>query len=79
VVGIREQQELFLEDLSLVLGTNADALPVIPEFPATKALAERLRRLPEAEILIEQDLEIYHHLKSAIDAAVSGWRGADVA
>jgi hypothetical protein len=34
-------------------------------------LAAKLKRLPEAEVLIEQDLEIYHHVRSALENALS--------
>jgi hypothetical protein len=70
IVGLRERQDLFLEELAQLLGTDADALPPIPDFANTAELAEKLRRLPEAEVLIEQDLEIYHHVKSALDNAL---------
>jgi hypothetical protein len=78
VVGVRERQDLFLEELAHLLGTNAALLPAIPEFAATGQLAERLRQLPEAEILIEQDLEIYHHVKSALDNALGEFGAAEL-
>jgi hypothetical protein len=78
VVGVRERQDLFLEELAHLLGTNAASLPAIPDFAATGQLAERLRRLPEAELLIEQDLEIYHHVKSALENALGKLGAAEI-
>jgi len=77
VIGVRAGQDLFLEELAHLLGTNVASLPAIPQFAATDQLAERLRRLPEAELLIEQDLEIYHHVKSALDNAVGKFGAAE--
>ena len=73
IVGVRERQDLFLDQLAEHLGTDADALPPIPELGATGELAEQLRRLPDAELLIAQDLEIYHHVRSAVDNARDEW------
>lgn len=70
VIGLREHQELFLTQLAELVGIEPAMLPVTPEFTKTLDLAETLRHVPEAEILIEQDLDIYHHVKSAIEAAV---------
>jgi hypothetical protein len=75
---VRESQDLFLEELAHLLGTNVASLPTIPEFAATGQLAERLRRLPEAELLIEQDLEIYHHVKSALENALAKFGAAEI-
>jgi hypothetical protein len=70
VIGLREHQELFLDQLAEIIGVEAATLPLTPEFSKTLDLAETLRRVPEAEILIEQDLQIYHHVRSAIETAV---------
>jgi hypothetical protein len=71
VVGVREHQNLFLGQLAHLLGTDVGSLPAIPEFDATSSLAERLKQVPEVEILLEQDLEVYHHVKAAINEALS--------
>jgi hypothetical protein len=78
IVGVRERQDLFLEQLAHLLGTSSDSLLPIPDFAATGPLAERLKQLPEAELLIEQDLEIYHQVKSAVDKAMDEWSAAEV-
>jgi hypothetical protein len=71
VVGVREHQELFLGQLAHLLGTDVSTLPSIPEFDATASWAERLKQVPEVEVLLEQDLEIYHHVKAAVDEALN--------
>jgi hypothetical protein len=71
IVGLREGHVLFLEELAHVLGINGGELPKIPEFDGTADLAAKLKRLPEAEVLIEHDLEIYHHVRSALENALS--------
>jgi hypothetical protein len=78
IVGLRERQDLFLDQLADLLGTHADALPPIPELGATSELAEQLRRLPDVELLIAQDLEIYHHVKSALDNALGEFGAAEM-
>jgi hypothetical protein len=71
IIGLREGQELFLSQLADLLGTTPDTLPILPEFSQTGKLCEQLRRVPEVELLIEQDLEVYHHVKSAIEKVLS--------
>jgi hypothetical protein len=70
IVGLRERQDLFTEELADLLGTPADLLPSIPEFATSAELADQLRRVPEAGLLIEQDLEVYHHVKSALESTL---------
>jgi len=78
IVGLRERQDVFLDGLAHFLGTNADSLPETPEFATTGELAEGLERLPEAELLIEQDLEIYHHVKSAVENVLGEFGAAGI-
>jgi hypothetical protein len=65
IVGLRERQELFLTQLADLLGTGVDGLS-IPELGRIGELSDQLRRVPEAQVLIEQDLEVYHHVRAAI-------------
>lgn len=67
IVGLREYQHLFIEELEALLGAPPGTLPVIREFPSVGELAAHLQCVPEAELLIEQDLEIYHTAKSALE------------
>lgn len=70
ILGLREHQDFFLAQLADLVGTSAETLRRVPEFVKTGELAEQLRHVPEAALLIEQDLELYHHIKSAIENAL---------
>jgi hypothetical protein len=59
-----------LAQLADLVGTSADTLRRVPDFVKTGELAQQLRNVPEAGLLIEQDLELYHHIKSAIEKAL---------
>jgi len=54
-----------LTQLADLLGTGVDGLS-IPELGRIGELSDQLRRVPEAQVLIEQDLEVYHHVRAAI-------------
>jgi hypothetical protein len=71
IVGLREGKELFLAQFANLLGISEESLPIPPEFNQTSKLCELLKRVPEVELLIEQDLEVYHSVKSAIETALS--------
>jgi len=71
IVGLRERQDLFLAQLADLLGIRVDLLPAMADFSRTVELSDRLRRVPEVQVLIEQDLEVYHHVKSAIESALA--------
>jgi hypothetical protein len=70
ILGLRERQDLFLSQLADLVGAAPRTLPPIPDFVRTAELAELLREVPEAGILIEQDLEVYRHVRSAIEQAL---------
>lgn len=70
VVGLREDQDFFLEEFANLLGVDPQALPEIPEFAQTAELSANLKQLPEAEVLVEQDLEIYQQVKSVMTSAL---------
>ena len=71
VIGLRERDDVFLAQIADLFGTSAETLPAMPDFSRTAELCRTLRNVPEVEVLIEQDLEIYSHLKSAIEQALS--------
>ena len=71
ILGVRERQDLFLAQIADLAGIMAETLPPIPEFIRTSELSEQLKEVPEARLLIEQDLEVYHQVKSAIDNALA--------
>jgi hypothetical protein len=67
VLGVRERPGLFLMQLADLVGTRVDALPPIPDFVRTAELAQLLKAVPETAILIEQDLEVYREVQTAIE------------
>jgi len=69
VVGLRERVDLFFEEFAHHIGMDTSLLPPLPEFPHVVEMARHLREMPEAELLIEKDLEIYHHVKYAHESA----------
>jgi hypothetical protein len=72
VLGLREKQDLFLAQLADLVDTPADSLPPVSDFVRTAELSRQLKGVPEAGFLIEQDLEVYHHVKSAVEHALAG-------
>ena len=70
IVGVREHQQLFLAQLANLLGVDETSLPSSSEFTRTAGFADLLRQVPEAGLLIEQDLEVYDMVKSAVEAAL---------
>lgn len=67
VVGIRERPHAFAEDLEQIMRMPQGAVQIAPLLPPVQALAERLRRLPETEVLLEADLDIYGQVKAAVE------------
>lgn len=70
-VGLREGQELFLPQLAALLAIDAASLPMMTDFSKTAELSALLQEVPEVQLLIEKDLEVYHHTKSAIEKALA--------
>jgi len=71
VLGLRARQDVFLVQLADLVGIPPDALPAVSNFAETAELSRKLRDVPEAGLLIEQDLEVYHHVESAIGRALA--------
>jgi hypothetical protein len=71
VLGLRECQDVFLVQLADLVGLPPDALPMVSNFTETAELSGLLKEVPEAALLIEQDLEVYHHVESAIRRALT--------
>ncbi len=76
IVGLRERQDLFVAQLADLVGTTAESLPIMPDFSRTQETAALLRGVPEAGVLLEQDLEVYHQVKTAVEHALAGSEGA---
>lgn len=70
MLGLRERQALFLAQLADLVGVPPETLPAIPDFVRTAELSQLLKDVPEAGLLLEQDLEVYHHVESAIENAL---------
>ena len=72
IVGLRDRQDVFLQQLAELIGVPSQSLPEFAEFPSTAELAEKLKSVPEVGLLIEQDLEVYHQVKSAVENLLDG-------
>jgi hypothetical protein len=70
IVGLRERQDLFLAQLAHLLGADTETLPAMSDFSTTHELCEKLKLVPEVAVLMEQDLEVYHHVKLAFEKAL---------
>jgi hypothetical protein len=71
VLGLRERQDVFLAQLADLVGLAPGTLPAASDFIETIELSRHLKEVPEAALLIEQDLEVYHHVESAIGRALA--------
>lgn len=65
IVGLRERPDLIVEELSALVDIEINPTPLLRRARGVRDLTEMLRRLPEVEMLIEQDLQIYEAVKSA--------------
>jgi len=70
IVGLREGQDLFLAQFAELLGTEEGSLPATAEFSRTAEFADHLKLVPEVEVLIEQDRQVYGAVKSAVEKAL---------
>lgn len=67
VVGLRHRSQLFTEAVADLFSLDPAELPAIDQIPATKALAERLRRFASAEALVENDLALFEYVRGAFE------------
>jgi len=65
IVGLRREPEKFVSAVAELLGMDETSLPDIPHLTAVRPLANQLKNLPELEILLEKDLELYHYVVEA--------------
>ncbi len=70
IVGLRERDFLFREQFENLLELPSGTLPAVPELAAAVELAGELRKQPEVELLLEQDIEIYNTVRSAVEQAL---------
>lgn len=66
VVGLVEHPETFTAPLGELLELDPLDIPAPAAHPETTALAERLRRLHDAELLLELDLILYHFARETV-------------
>ncbi len=70
LIGLREDEDHFLEALEALMQLPNGAIPGLHRFSKVQELARELRLVPEAELLLEQDLEVYQTVREAIETAV---------
>lgn len=72
IVGLREYQMEFVSQLSDLLQISVEEIPIYPDLSQAISLSRALRLVPEAEILVEQDMQVYRQVKSAIEFSRNG-------
>ncbi|ARN81103.1 hypothetical protein [Methylocystis bryophila] len=70
LIGLREDEDLFLDALEALMQLPTGAMPSLHSFSKVQDLAKCLRLVPEAELLLEQDLEVYQTVREAIETAI---------
>jgi hypothetical protein len=65
LVGLRQNPETFIAAFSELLGIEASSLSIVSRFGSTETLVKMLKTMPEVEILLEKDLELYHYIVDA--------------
>jgi hypothetical protein len=65
VVGLRRAQGTFMQALAELVGVESAYLAGPTKLPGVAALAQMLKRTRAADELLEQDLEVYHHIANA--------------
>jgi len=67
LVGVSERVSPFAEDMETFLGFPPNSIQIPPLLAPVQALAQKLRRIPETEILLDSDLALYNQVAGAID------------
>lgn len=65
LVGLRDQADMFMEDLAGTLTLSPEQLPRIEPIPTVKQLGQRLRACSPVEVLLEYDLAIHQQVRTA--------------
>lgn len=68
IVGVKSRNDLFASAIGELVGVDTADMPPLAEIPGSVAIAKQLRAVRWVEGLIEQDLELYSHVKLAFDA-----------
>jgi hypothetical protein len=69
LVGLRDDDSHFLETLETLANLPKGTIPSLHRFSKVQELARELRQVSEAEMLLEQDLDIYETVRAAIEEA----------
>lgn len=69
LVGLRSEGGGFAAGLAELLEVEAGRIPPINEYPRIVELGERLRQNHDIEGILEKDLEVFHSLTHAFEAA----------
>ena len=69
LLGLRSQGSGFAASLAEMLDVAAARIPPINEYPRIVELGERLRQNHDIEGFLEKDLEVFHSLANAFEAA----------
>lgn len=67
LIARRHDCRHFREGLAEFLGLAVEALPALPQFATVPPLAQMLRRSGEVDVVLEKDLELYHHIETAFN------------
>ena len=65
LVGLRRASGTFARALAELVGVPREDLPPLTKLPGVTALAQSLKRSRAMEEILEQDIELYHHIASA--------------
>lgn len=71
VTGLRMHPETFVLPVAELLAIEPHSLPVADPHSAISAVADLLRDIPQAELLLELDLVIYHFASQAIASGMA--------
>lgn len=69
LLGLRSDASGFAAGFAEMLDVDAATLPPINEYPRITDLGARLRQNHDIEAILEKDLEVFHSLTSALEAA----------
>ncbi len=69
LLGLRSEGDGFAAGLADMLGLPANRIPPINEYPRIVELGERLRQNHDIEGFLEKDLEVFHSITHAFEAA----------
>jgi hypothetical protein len=71
LVGLRHQPSKFLHGLAELLDEDPSFVPQTPVFKPVGHLAAKLRESGEVDVLLEQDVELYHYVEAAFNKAIT--------